>query len=338
MDIFVTGGNGFIGSVVVRKLTERGHTVRCLLREKSQITRLEGLAYRRVSGDVRDAASVRSGLSGADGVIHLAGLSSWTDIQSPLMPDVVIGGTKNVLEAAASLGRPRMVFVSSSAAVNGTSEPIIHDEDSVCTLPLNRFTYAKAKREGERLCREHAAKGLPVSIVNPAEVYGPNDYDQITSGSLVDFARSSPVMVSRGGTSVVHVDDVAEGVIAALERGRPGERYILGGDNLSVRELAELTLEILGRGSRSPRRIVSVPNRLLTSLCWLARTLHIPMPFNPAVIPYAVLYWFMDNGKAKRELGLSFRPARAVLEPTLDWIEANLLPAGPERVGSTFEG
>lgn len=323
MDIFVTGGNGFIGSVVVRKLLQQGHTVRCLLRDASRTTRIEGLAYTRVPGDIRDAASVRAGMHGADRVIHLASLSNWSDIHSPLMPDVVIGGTRNVLEAASALGKPRTVFVSSSTAVNGSATPVIHDENSHCTLPLDRFVYVKAKLEGERMSREHAAAGLPISIVNPAEVYGPHDHDQVTSGNLIDFAKSSPVMVSHGGTSIVHVEDVADGIIAALERGRPGERYILGGDNLTIRELAELTIDILGQNVPKPKRIVGVPNKLLTMLAAIGRTLRVPLPFNPAVVPYAVLYWFVNNAKARQELGVTFRPARQVLEPTLEWLKVS---------------
>jgi dihydroflavonol-4-reductase len=328
MKVFVTGGNGFIGSVVVRTLAARGHTVRVLLRERSRTDRLAGLAFERALGDVRDAVSVREGLRGCDGVIHLASLSNWNDIHSPLMPEVVVGGTRNVLEAASGLGKPRVVFVSSSTAINGSREPTVHNEASPMTLPLDRFAYVKAKIEGERMCREHALTGLPVTIVNPTEVYGPNDIDRITAGTLIDFATSTPVMVSAGGTSIVHVEDVAAGILAALERGRPGERYILGSDNLTIRELAALTLEFLGRKNS----IVGMPNGMLEMLGWMGRTLRVPLPFNPAIVPYAVLYWFMDNSKAKRELGVEFRPARAVLEPTLAWIRDTCL--GRHRNGA----
>ena len=251
MKVFVTGGNGFIGSVVVRKLIERGDTVRCLLRQTSKTDRIAKLPFECVLGDVRDAASVQAGMRDCDGVIDLASLSSWTHIHSPLMPEVVIGGTNNVLSAAATLGRPRVVFVSSSTAINATSTPVVQNEDSVMSLPLDKFVYVNAKLEGEAMCREHAKKGLPVTIVNPAEVYGPHDYEKITAGSLIDFASSSLVMVSEGGTSVVHVEDVATGMLAALDKGHPGERYILGGDNLSIYDLAVLTLEIWVRKSRS---------------------------------------------------------------------------------------
>lgn len=314
--VFVTGGAGFIGSSVTRRLVRSGHAVRCLLRAQSRTARLEGLEYERVTGDVRDFESVRRGLEGCDAVIHLASLSSWTDIASPAMEAVVVGGTDNVLRAAAAEPGRRMVFVSSATAVNGSRQPVVHTEDSACTLPLDRYPYPRAKRAAEDLCRKAAGQGLAVTIVNPTEVYGPGDTDFITAGTLRDFAQSSPTVVCDGGTSVAHVDDVARGIVAALERGRSGERYILGGENLTVERLALETLDILGR----PARILKVPNGLLRLVARLGETLRLPLPFNPAVVPYGTLYWYMSNARATGELGVEFRSARATLEDTVGWL------------------
>src|SRR5512143_2588625 len=129
MKVFVTGGNGFIGSVVVRSLVADKHEVRCLLRPASNVERIAGLDYTRVDGDVRDAGAVRRGMAGADAVIHLASLSNWNDIDSPLMDEVVEGGTRNILDAAQAApgAKPRVVFVSSILAVNGSTEPRTFD-------------------------------------------------------------------------------------------------------------------------------------------------------------------------------------------------------------------
>jgi dihydroflavonol-4-reductase len=316
--VFVTGANGFIGSVVTRKLVDDGHTVRALLRKTSRTNRIDALPYERADGDVRDAASVRNAMKGCDAVLHLASLSSWTDIHSPLMSEVVLGGTKNVLDAVRANRVPRMVFVSSSTAINGSREPVAHTEASEMTLPLGRFRYVAAKLEAEQRCR---ASELPVTIVNPGEVYGPDDVDQITAGNLLDFAKSSPVLVCEGGSSIVHVEDVAAGIVAAMTKGRIGERYILGGDNLTIRQLAELTIDILGQR----KKILGLPNWLVSSVARVGGALRVPLPFNPAVIPYAVRYWFMDSTKAQRELGVTFRSAREVLEPTLAWLAKTLL-------------
>ncbi|TVR02784.1 MAG: NAD-dependent epimerase/dehydratase family protein [Deltaproteobacteria bacterium] len=314
MKVFLTGGHGFIGSRVVSQLLDEGHGVRCLVRSTSDTARIDGLTWERVVGDVRDADSLREGMHGCDAVIHLASPSSWNDINSPAMSAIVEGGTQNVLEAA---GERPVVFASSIIAV-GASEggPVIHDESSPFNLTDPSLVYAHAKNRAEELCRLAASKGQHVVIVNPAEVYGPEDTGMVTAGNLVDFAKSRPVFVSHGGTSVVHVDDVANGTIRALEKGRSGERYILGGDNLTVRQLAELTLELLGLD----RSVIAVPTPILRGLASAGSLLRIPLPFNPLVIPYATRYFFMNNQKATEELGVTFRGARAVLEPTLEWL------------------
>ncbi len=317
MNVFVTGGHGFIGSAVVRRLVARGHAVRCLVRPGRDTARLRGVDWRRVEGDVRDAAAVRRGTDGCDAVIHLASVSSWAEIDSPLLQDVTVGGTRNVLAAAAALGRPRVVFVSSAVAINGSRTPQVFDETAAWTLRDRGLAYADAKRAGEALCRDAAREGVPVVIVNPAEVYGPDDTSLITAGNLIDFWKSNPVFVCRGGTCVAHVEDVAEGVVLTLERGTPGERYILGGENLEVRALAALALDLFGLR----RRVITLPNALIRCVARAGLRLGLPLPFNPRVIPYATRYWFVDATKARRELGATFRPAREAVAAAVEWLK-----------------
>lgn len=314
MKVLVTGGNGFIGSRVVQMLAGAGHQVRCLLRASSNTARIDGLNVERALGDVRDAASVKAAAEGRDWILHLASLSAWDQIDSPLMDAVVVAGTRNVLDAAGA--GTRVVFVSSILAVNGSDEPTIFDETAEWSAPESTLNYSRCKRQAEAMCREAAAGGADVVICNPGEVYGPDDTSMVTAGNLVDFARSIPVMVCDGGTLVTYVDDVADAVVRAAEKGRTGERYILGGENLTVEQLARLTLAILGR--KAP--VVKMPNTLIRSLAWTGKALRVPLPFNPRVIPYATRYWFMDSSKAQRELGATFRPARQCLEPTLEWL------------------
>lgn len=317
MKVFVTGGNGFIGSVVARQLAADGHAVTCLLRPTSNTDRLAGLRYERADGDVRDAESLRAGMAGSEAVIHLASLSSWDLIDSPEMKDVVLGGTRNVLEAAAALGVRRVVFVSSITAVGASARPQALDESAPYNLEAERgLTYAQYKHQAEALCTDAMARGQDVVVVNPAEVYGPNDTAFVTASNLIDFARSNPVLVCRGGTSVAYVDDVALGIVRAMERGRAGERYILGGQNLTLEELAQETLSILDRKAR----VWVLPNPLIRAVTRVATGLRIKLPYNPRVIPYATRYWFVDSSKAQKELGVSFRAARATLEPTLAWL------------------
>ena len=317
MRILVTGANGFIGSVVVRKLIVADWVVRCLVRKASKTSRIDDLRFERAEGDVRDPSAVQAAVANCSAVIHLASIANWSDLSSREMDDVVVGGTKNVLKAAHSAGCSRVVYVSSSLAVCGSNKPQLFDENSRRPARLDRLQYARAKAEAESLCRQAGSEGLEVVVVNPGEVYGPNDITLVTAGNLIDFGKNSPVLVCGGGTAVVHVDDVAEGILAALDRGRPGERYILGGENLTVRQIAELTLEILGQ----KKTIIPLPTWFVRGLAWLGRNLGIPLPFNPEVIPYATKYWFMDNTKARHELGVEFRSARETLRPAVLWLQ-----------------
>jgi len=316
MKIFVTGGNGFIGSVVVRKLLHDGYEVRCLLRTSSRTERIDGLPVERVLGDVRDADSLRAGMTDCQATIHLAGLSSWGEIDSPDLKDVVEGGTRNILESAKVLPTHRVIFVSSVTAVNGSDKPEVFSEASKFTLDDPELKYALAKRNAEVQCRKALSQGVPVVIVNPAEVYGPSDTAFVTAGNLVHFARSNPVLVCSGGTSVTYVDDVAAGIVAALAKGRPGERYILGGENLTIRQLAGLCLQLIGRRPR----IVTLPNSFIRRVTRVATTLRLPLPYDARVIPYATRYWFVDGSKAQRDLGVKFRDARSTLAPTIAWL------------------
>jgi len=318
MRIFVTGGNGFIGSRVVRKLREAGHDVKCLLRPTSDTSRIADLVFEKHIGDVRDSASMAEGMKGCDGCIHLASVSSWDQIRSPALESTVLDGTKNVLDAAVAAGNIRMVYVSSSTAVNASPDPKPFNEDSPFELGDTPLKYAICKNKAEGMVRDYVAKGLPVVIVNPVETYGPDDTGFVTAGNIRDMIKDWPALACRGGTAIAHVDDVADGIVKAFEKGRVGERYILGGDNLSVEELVRLTLDIAGL--KTP--VVRMPNGPLK---WGIKTMvkiGLPTPVIPEVVDYATMFFFMDCKKAQSELGYHTRPAREVLTPVVTWLRA----------------
>lgn len=319
MKIFLTGGHGFIGSRVVERLIEGGHDVRCLVRASSKTHRIDHLEWERHVGDVRDRASLEAGMQGADAVIHLASVSSWSDMRSSVLEDVVQTGTENVVEAAKASGVKRVVFVSSSMAVNATPTPIVFDETSPFELTDPKYRYPLAKHRAEKRALEVAGDDVELVIVNPAEVYGPNDDAMVTAGNLRDALNDWPALACTGGSAITHVDDVADGMVRALEKGRHGERYILGGDNLHVEELIRLTLEIAGQ----KKPVMKLPNGMLKVAIGALDKLGLPTPVEPEVVTYATLYWFMDSTKAKNELGYAPRPAREVLEPTIAWLYDN---------------
>jgi dihydroflavonol-4-reductase len=316
MKVLVTGGNGFIGSTVVGALVASGRQVVCLLRDTSRTERIDRFPFERASGDVRDAPAVRAAMSRCDCTIHLAAPGGWESDHPTELRDVIEGGARNVLDAAGALGYHRVVLISSIAAVNGSDAPHVFDENAVFAVRDPSLHYAHAKHRAEQIARDAYKRGVPVIVVNPAEVYGPEDTSLGTARNLIDFAKATPVLVCHGGTSVVHVADVATAIVAALDRGQPGERYILGGENLTIRQLAELVLELVGRRTA----IVSVPNGLARLVARVVAALRIPVPFNPHVVPYATRYWFVDSSKARRELGVRFRGARDTIQSTLDWL------------------
>jgi dihydroflavonol-4-reductase len=164
--------------------------------------------------------------------------------------------------------------------------------------------------------------------VRPGEVYGPDDRDHVTCGTLIDFARSWPVVICRGGVSIVHVDDVADGILRVFAAARPpGARYLLAGESLSLRQLASLSIELLGR--RAP--IVTVPRPLLRAATRAAARLGIPVPWNAKAVPYATRFWFVDARRSAAQLGMSFRSARDTLAPTLAWLVATGRARQPGR-------
>ena len=318
MRVLLTGGHGFIGSRVTRQLVQRGESVRCLLREKSRTRRIDDLVYERAPGDVREPATLDAAMNGVDACVHLASPSAWQDIRSNALETTIIDGTRHLLDAARRHGVRRVVFVSSVAAVNASNEPLLFDETSPFELEGSTLRYAIAKHRAEALCRDAAASGLETVIVNPGEVYGPDDDDLVTAGNLRDALTSWPALACHGGNPVCHVDDVADGIVKALDAGRSGERYVLGGDNLSVRETVSLTLELGGK--RTP--IVVMPTRLLKGFLALLRVLRLPTPVEPEVVDYATRFWFVDSSKAKRELGYHPRSAREALAPAVAWLYA----------------
>jgi 8-amino-7-oxononanoate synthase len=319
--VFVTGASGFIGARVVRALVERGVEVRCLLRPTSRTTRLDGLRYERQRGDLHDVRALEQGAAGCDAVIHLACASSWTDIRraGPRLRDIAVDGTRNVLEAARRSGVRSFVHVSSVAAVNGSEAPVVHDETSPYELGSRGLAYSLAKREAEELVLRAAGPSLDVVVVSPAEVYGPDDVDLVTAGNLIEILDAAPAVACDGGVSVVHVDDVASGIVAALVHGRPGERYILGGENLSIHELSRLVLRLAGRRES----VVDVPNDVAVRLCHRMSLAGLPPPISLDVLDYATLFWFVDSSKAARELGYAPRGASDTLGPVVRWLKAS---------------
>ncbi len=316
----VTGGTGFVGSAVVRALLARGHRVRALVRKGSDRANLAGLGIELAEGDLTDPASLARAVTGCQHVMHVAAdYRIWVpDPEAMLRANV--DGTVALLRAGKAAGVGRMVYCSSVAALGltGTAEPATE------TTPVSEDKvvghYKKSKFRAEQavlsLVRD---EGLDVVIVNPAAPVGPRDIKPTPTGRMIKDAASGkmPAYVETG-LNVVHVDDVAAGHILALERGRAGERYILGSENLTLLALLELVDDVMGQ----PRRHVRLPREAVWPVAMACEALA-RFGIEPLVtrdhLRMAAKTMFFSNAKAVRELGFSPRPARDAVADAVAW-------------------
>lgn len=316
--VLVTGGHGFIGSWVVRALLRRGHRVRCLLRTGSRDRRLTGLDVERVIGDILDPGSLAAAMKGIGACIHLAGISAYKDMQTPRAWPTIVEGTRHVLAAALDSGVTRMV-AAGSGVIYGSRQPRgVCDETSPWVLGGSGLIYAEAKYAAALLVDDFAARGLQVCLALPMETYGPGDDDLLTCGYLKDAINSPVALATYGATSFAHVEDVAEGFVLALEKGRAGERYILGGDAASIKEIIELALDVAG----CPNRVWRMPTAVTRAVLLALQALHLPSPEHPDAVAYGSLHSSTSSDKARRELGYAPRSGREVMTSTVAWMRA----------------
>jgi dihydroflavonol-4-reductase len=311
----VTGGSGFLGSHVVRALAARGDELRLLVRRGSSVDSLAGIEFERTSGDILDKRAVGRALEGVDRVFHVAGTTSMLPNQGDKVFEVNVKGARNVLQAALDAGVRRVVFTSSVAAIGPARPRGTADETQPFRAGPLGIAYISSKHEAEMEALRLAAHGLPVVIVNPSFVLGPDD-PKGTSMQLVRrfLLGRIPVYVD-GGLNIVDVRDVAQGHLLADERGEIGERYILGGRNFTFDRLFADLARFSGR-DHMPVKLPAAPTRLAVELL---RRAGIPMPVSPDEVRSANCWWTYRNTKARRELGFEPRPHEETLEDAVRW-------------------
>jgi len=319
----VTGGTGFVGANVVRELVAAGASVRVLARAGGDRRALDGVPVEIVEGDVLDAASVRRAVRGAQTVYHVAAdYRLWTPDPAGLYRTNV-EGTRTVLEAAGEAGVGRIVHTSSVGALGVPADGRPGTEDTPVTLADMVGHYKRSKFLGEQVACELAGRGLPVVIVNPSAPIGPWDVKPTPTGQMVvDFMRGRMIATVDTGLNVVHVRDVALGHLLAAERGRPGERYILGHQDLALVEIFRLLAEITG--GRPPRFRVPYALAWLGAACceglsWLTRR---PPAVPLTAVRMARKRMYFSPAKAVRELGLPQTDVRVALADAVAWFAA----------------
>lgn len=318
MKVFLTGATGFIGQHLVRGLLDAGHQLRVLHRPGSNLRALAGLPLERVQGAVEESASLQGAVSGCDGVIHLAGQFSLWPQDYPQLFRANVQGTANMLAAAAEAGGPRFVYVSSAGTIGLNTVPDPLDETAAFNADRWNLPYHRTKHLAEQQVLQAAAAGLPAVIVNPTLVIGPGDYG-LQNALFRPVLRWPSVFWLTGGGNVVAVADVIAGTIAALERGRPGEHYILGGENLPYRQQVETITELAGRHKPWLPLHPALAAVLGAGAALANRVYPLPSFVSPQFARVSALWAYYSSAKAERELGYVWRPFRAAVEETLAW-------------------
>jgi dihydroflavonol-4-reductase len=326
----LTGGTGFVGAAVARALLARGHAVRALVRRGSDRRNLDDLPVAAVEGDLTDPASLARAVAGCRFVVHVAAdYRIWVpDPEAMLRANVE--GTRALMLSAIDAGVERVVYCSSVAALGLTADGTPADETTPVSEEKIVGVYKKSKYRAEHAVLDLVrSRKLPAVIVNPSTPVGPRDIKPTPTGKMIfDAAAGRVPAYIDTGLNVVSVDDVAEGHLLALERGRIGEKYILGGENLSLAALLGIVAEAAGRRPPSIR----LPSAALWPVALACEALARVAGVDPLVtrdhLRMARKKMFFSSAKARAELGYAPRPAREAVRDAVAWLRATgRLPA-----------
>lgn len=322
--VLVTGASGFVGSAVARALMARGERVRLIVRPTSPRTNIDNLDAEVVVGDLTDPAAVRAAMAGVRGLYHVAAdYRIWAPDPTAIIANNVTT-TRTVMEAALAAGIGRIVYTSSVATLKPSNDATPVDESAAATPEQAVGAYKRSKVEAERLVEALVAEhGLPAVIVNPSTPIGPRDVRPTPTGRIIVEAASGriPAFVD-SGLNLVHVDDVAAGHLAAFDHGVVGERYILGGQDVSLKHMLAVIAEQVGR--RPPR--IALPRAPLYPLAVLSEgaariTGREPMLTRDS-LKMARHSMFFSSARAERELGYCSRPFEAAIGDAIGWFRA----------------
>jgi dihydroflavonol-4-reductase len=318
MTVLVTGGAGFIGSRLVEALLTKGERVRVYDLRAGEASRLADLGAELVAGDILDRGRLRTALDGCNSVFHLAALLSMWETDPAVHYKNNVEGTGSVLEIALEAGVERIIHTSSAVTIGEAQGQIGNEQTAHRGYFLSR--YERSKYLGEQVALDLCGRGLPVLIVNPTTVYGPGQTVNQT-GAIIRLLQGRLPIVANAQFNYVYVDDVVRGHLAAMELGSIGERYILGGQNVTMVEFFSMAGEI-ARVSARPR---AVPGLLLKSVALALGAASLITRRRPAIsideAKTASHSFIMDTRKATEELVLEWTPLRVGLERTVNWLQ-----------------
>ncbi len=325
MRVFVTGATGFVGAHVARALAAEGATLRVLTRPTSDLRNLEGLAAERVKGDLREPESLRAGLRGCDAAVHVAAdYRLW--VRDPAaMYRSNVEGTRGLLQVAREEGVRRVVYTSSVATMGFRADGSIVDETTPVSLADMVGHYKRSKWIAEEVALAAGRSGQTVIVLNPTTPIGSHDVKPTPTGRIVvDFLnRNFPAYLDTG-LNLVDVREVARAHVAALTKGRPGERYILGGENLTLKQILDKMSAITGLPSPKHK----VPRAVATAFAFFdelvtGRIRGREPRATVEAVRLSEKVMFASSAKAERELGFRIVPVYNALREAIDWFRAN---------------
>ena len=327
MTSLVTGATGFVGSAVVRRLLDVGHEVRVLVRADSNRANLKGLKIQVAEGDLRDRLSLDQAVTGCDALFHVAADYRLWSLRPKDLYDSNVDGSLNIVSAAADAGVARIIYTSSVATLGVNADGTPATEQASARLEQMVGHYKRSKFIAERELRKYALRQrLSMVIVNPSTPIGPRDIKPTPTGRVILQAAAGrmPAYVNTG-LNIVHVEDVADGHLLAYEKGKVGERYILGGEDMTLQSILAEVAQLSGRRFAK----VKVPRLLVLPLAYLSqgwarfrRSKTEPL-LTVDGLRMSQKMMFFSSEKARRQLGYAPRPARAALQDAVDWFKAN---------------
>lgn len=321
MKVLITGATGFIGAAVARAVLAHGDTVRVLVRSTSQADNLGGLPVEPVHGDLQDPASLKTALAGCQGLYHVAAHYALWDQNPQIFYQINVDGTRNLLHAAGQAGVERIVYTSTIGTIGLPVGGGLGDESMFPPFEQLSGDYKRSKFLAEQEVIKLIGQGLPVVIVNPTAPVGVRDIKPTPTGQIiVDFMKGRMVAYIETGMNLVDVEDVAVGHVRAMYQGRIGERYILGHQNVTLRDVCLMLSRITGR----PAPKIRLPWKMVLPLAYLNHWLSNTITHKPPRIPLegvrmAKYFMHYDCTKARTELNLPQTPVEEALKKSVQW-------------------
>lgn len=323
MKALVTGANGFLGSWLTKRLLAEGYDVEALVRKNSDLSELQDVKVKYVYGDVTDVESLRTNFKNQDVIFHLAGVVAYKKSDRPLMDKVNVQGTANVVQVCEEQGVQKLLHLSSVVAIGAQTKPVAMTEDFKYNISHLNLGYFETKHKAEEIVMAAAAaKKIHAVCVNPSTIYGFGDAKKGSRKTQVKVAQGKFPFYTSGGVNVVGVEDVIDGILLALNKGKNAERYILASENMLIKELFEQIAHFANVKAPS----IKMPDLALHAIGIIGDTMTamgLKAGLSRENAYTATMYHWFDATKAKKELGFNPSPSALAIEKSVRWMKDN---------------